>query len=71
MKHATLIPAYGRDYKSKPAVAADLLLDKDFIMRTFDAPDAYINLSQLRELGCTTVNVRYDRGRKVAVLKVP
>ena len=67
-----LIPAYGRDYKSKKAIAADLAMDKDFIIsdyfnRYYGKP---INLSQLMEEGYKQVTVRYQQLRKVAVIKL-
>lgn len=40
----TLTPAYGRDYKSKKEIEADLKANKDFILQ----PDGcYINYEQL------------------------
>ncbi len=35
MKRITLIPAYGRDYKSKKALMDDFDGDKDFIIQDF------------------------------------
>ena len=68
-----LIPAYGRDYKSKKAIAADLAMDKDFIISDyFNRYDGKpINLSQLKEEGYKQVTVRYQQLRKVAVIKLP
>ena len=61
----TLTPAYGRDYKSKDAVIADLLAGMDFVTQ----PDGrYINLEQLP---FTAVSVRYDRLRKQFVFRRP
>jgi hypothetical protein len=34
----TLVPAYGRDYKSKAAVQADWDADKDFIIASYGHP---------------------------------
>lgn len=63
----TLTPAYGRDYKSKKEIEADLAADRDFI-ETFSG--RYINRPQLLELGETMVNVRYSQNRKVTIVKV-
>jgi len=63
----TLTPAYGRDYKSKKQIEADLAADKDFIEAT---SGQYINRPQLLELGQTMVNVRYSQNRKVTVVQV-
>ena len=45
----TLLPAYGRDYKSKQAVIADFDANKDFILSQFGSPDdgRYINREQV------------------------
>lgn len=66
----SLKPAYGRDYKSAKAVKVDFVGGMDFVLCTFDRPDTYINLIQLREGGCKTVNIRYGNLRKVCVLEV-
>ena len=64
--HHTLTPAYGRDYKNKPAVLADWLAGKDFMLETvyravlINESDADKNASY---------NVRYGALRKVAVLR--
>jgi hypothetical protein len=62
-----LTGAYGRDYTGLPGIVADWNEDKDFAT----ASGSYINRSQWHEskLG-SSVNVRYDRLRKVAVLKL-
>lgn len=67
MAHFTLTPAYGRDYKSKAAVIADLNAGKDF---TAQPMGRYINLPQLVEAYATTINVRYQRLTKVTVLRI-
>ena len=59
----TLTPAYGRDYKSKAAVLADLKADKDFLF--FGKP---INRPQLLETGKPFFNARYNSLRKVSVI---
>lgn len=58
-----LLPAYNRDYKSQKAVLADFNAEKDFILRTYNQPDTYINKQQIpdREL----VTFRYNKLTKV------
>ena len=62
-----LIPAYGRDYRSKAAVIDDFNKDLDFIIADIHDPydGKYVNKSQL-DSGCT-INVRYQRLTKVVV----
>ena len=63
----TLLPAYGRDYKSKVKLELDFNADLDFVMAT---DDRYINKSQLLEMNMSEIRVRYTRMTKVAVIKV-
>jgi len=59
----TLIPAYGRDYKSAAAVKADWEADKDFsdAMRGY-----YVNRADLRKYGTDEkVFVRYCKHTKI------
>lgn len=60
----TVLPAYGRDYKSAKAVLADFGANKDFIICDFFSQfyGSYINAEQL-EIG-DTLAVRYDGKRK-------
>jgi hypothetical protein len=53
------IPAYGRDYKSAKAVAADFLANKDFLICDMSSPDdgRYVNAEQLAP--GDTLAVRY------------
>lgn len=62
----TLLPAYGRDYKSKKAALADLKSGKDFVFRSFDSGDRYVNLEQLP---AGTYHLRYCRLTRVLVLR--
>jgi hypothetical protein len=55
----TLIPAYGRDYKSRKAVLVDWMADKDFIEALSGKP---INRSQCA--GQDRVVIRYGRLRR-------
>lgn len=62
-----ITPAYGRDYKSKAAILADLDANKDFVAQP---QGQYINKSQLQSLGETKVQVRYGQLRKVTIVDV-
>lgn len=62
-----LTPAYGRDYKSKAAVEADFNADKDFVSQPCGRR---INKRDLLDMGERTVNIRYGKLRKVAVVEV-
>ncbi len=69
----TLTPAYGRDYKSKAAVEADFKAGKDFVLNDMSSPHhgRYVNVQDARGAGWATVNLRYKRLTRVAVVKVP
>lgn len=60
----TCVPAYGRDYKSAKAVAADFVANKDFrICDMFSADDGrYINADQLKK--GDTLAIRYAKNTK-------
>lgn len=63
----TLLPAYGRDYKSKRLIIDDLNNNKDFLESTsFRA----INKQQFKELNISSFNVRYDQQRKITNIKI-
>jgi hypothetical protein len=68
----TLVPAYGRDYRSKAAILADFQADKDFIIADmssrYDGKPA--NRKSLIQAGVTSVHVRYARLTRIAVVKV-
>jgi len=63
----TLLPAYGRDYKSKKLIIDDLNNNKDFIEST---SNSYINKQQFKELNISSFNVRYDQHRKITNIKI-
>jgi len=67
MNFITLLPAYGRDYKSKKAIIEDLNNNRDFLEST---TRKYINKQQFKELGITSFNVRYDQQRKITNIKI-
>ena len=66
----TLVPAYGRDYKSAKAVREDLAAGKDFIIceigHPYDGKPA--NRADLKGTG--SVKIRYARLTKVIVERV-
>lgn len=66
----TLIPAYGRDYKSKKAVLTDWNDDRDFIIASFSHPDdgRYINRPQFNP--GDQITIRYSGLRKLLVFTV-
>ena len=67
-----LLPAYGRDYKSKKAVEADWYGGKDFaIASPLHESGRYVTNDELVTEGVVrTVNIRFDSNRKIAVLPV-
>lgn len=69
----TLVPAYGRDYRSKAEVEADWNADKDFRIASVGRwMGAYVNRRQLVESGdVQSVCIRYRKLGQVVVLKVP
>jgi hypothetical protein len=69
MNPLTLVPAYGRDYKSKAAVIADWNADKDFQINSMFHPDdgRYINKPQADAEGITA-HIRYKALTRIAVI---
>ena len=61
-----LLPAYGRDYKSKRAVLADFNTGKDFACREYNKSDCYINKQQINDREQLTF--RYDKQTKVFIM---
>lgn len=72
MKRLSIIPAYGRDYKSKKEVEGSLIGNLDFQIADIGSPDngRYINLPQIVEAGITQLAVRYAKLTKVHVVEV-
>ena len=67
MNFITLLPAYGRDYKSKKSIINDLNALKDFVI---SHTGQYINKPQFKELQISSFNVRYDQQRKITNIKI-
>ena len=68
----TLVPAYGRDYKSKKAVQADMDAGKDFFICDMSHPSdgKPTNKDTLWDEGHFVVQVRYNKLRKSANIEV-
>lgn len=68
--YLTIVPAYGRDYKSKKEVEAAWEAGKDFQINDMSSPDdgRYINKDDATP--GMVLNIRYDRLQKVHVVKV-
>tara|TARA_R100001015_G_C4491105_1_gene68646 strand:- start:167 stop:388 length:222 start_codon:yes stop_codon:yes gene_type:complete len=63
----TLLPAYGRDYKSKTAIINDLNALKDFIV---SHTGQYINKPQFKEHNIISFNVRYNNQLKITNINI-
>ncbi len=64
-----VVPAYGRDYKSKKEVQADIDAGKDFVVSDFLHPyeGRAINAADARGAGIESFRVRYANQRKQGV----
>ena len=71
-KYLGVVPAYGRDYKSKAAVLKDWEDGKDFIISDVMHRDCgrYINWEDARRMGPMIISARYDKKRKTCVFEV-
>lgn len=75
MNPLTVVPAYGRDYTTQAAVAADWKAHKDFLIQDVSSPHnvRYVNDQQAAQLaadGYTHVRVRYAKRTKFTLVKV-
>lgn len=71
--YLTLVPAYGRDYKSAKAVKADFDANKDFVVADFDSPydGKSVNKADLLKAGgVKAVNIRYKKLANLTVVKL-
>jgi hypothetical protein len=69
--YMTLVPSYGRDYKSKKAVQADWDAGKDFTIADIaSGQDGRQINKQDAEISGGTFNVRYNGLRSIHVIKV-
>jgi hypothetical protein len=65
--HLTVIPAYGRDYKSKKAALTDWNADKDFYVATL-GQEGYINRPEA-DAAMLTIGIRYNQQRSIFYVK--
>lgn len=67
----TLVPSYGRDYKSGKEVQAAWDAGKDFTISDISHPDdgRQINKEDAEKTG-GTFNIRYKQNRNIKVIKV-
>lgn len=68
----TVVPAYGRDYRSKGQAIADWEAGKDFILQDISSPwdGKPINKEDAVKAGYRSVNIRYKNLRQIAVVKM-
>ena len=66
--YLTVVPAYGRDYRTKREVAEAWANGKDFRISDFFSPDdgRYVSIRDCPPN--TQIHVRYDKLRKVTVI---
>ena len=65
-----LVPAYGRDYKSKSALLADWLLGKDFQLVYSGQYTSVRDIQVIRDRGISSLNIRYDNMRKKLIINL-
>lgn len=65
MTYKTLVPAYGRDYKTGKAVKEAFEAGKDFLTTAITDGDQLINREDLLTLKPITVNIRFAAERKI------
>ena len=65
----TVVPAYGRDYKSQKEVKADWDAGKDFRIQDMMSPDdgRYVNKGDAPK--GATLNIRFSKLMKICVIK--
>jgi hypothetical protein len=69
----TLVPAFGRDYKSGKSVQADWDANKDFIIQDISSTwdGRACNKEDIKNEGkYTSVKIRYDQLRKIKVIQL-
>ncbi|HEY1700743.1 MAG TPA: hypothetical protein VGG75_13605 [Trebonia sp.] len=67
--YLTVVPAYGRDYKSKAAVLADWNAGKDFQINDMSSPDDGRYINKLDKPAGVTLSVRYKNLTMVTLIK--
>jgi len=63
----TLLPAYGRDYKSKKAFINDIEANKDFLICN---TSSYINKAQFKDLNINEFRIRYNNLRQIKMVNI-
>ena len=72
MSTLTLVPAYGRDYKSKKEVMEAFDADKDFIINDMSCKWDGKPANKKDLVGqYSQVNIRYKKHTQIAVVKLP
>jgi hypothetical protein len=68
----TLVPAYGRDYKSKNDVLVAWEKNKDFVICDISHPDngRFTSKVECLRFNITEVTIRYNKNKNVMILKV-
>lgn len=69
-RSVTLVPAYGRDYKSKATLLADWTAGLDFRMSDYKYGGSYTSIRDLSSFiqdGVTHLHFRYSRLTKIHV----
>ena len=69
MKWLTVVPAYGRDYKSEEEVFKDFLAGKDFLVMDISCPydGKYCSIHDLGDY--THIKARYQRKEQFAIIR--
>ena len=68
----SLVPAYGRDYKSKKEVIVAWEAKKDFCISSLFDPDCgrYFSIDSAKDAGIKEVSIRFKKLTQVCVIKV-
>lgn len=72
MKYINLVPAYGRDYKSKSEVLEAVKAGKDFQVSDLFSPHsgAYANTQDMAVDGPVCLKIRYKKLTQVCVIQL-
>lgn len=69
MNYLTVVPAYGRDYKSQKAVKEAWNRGDDFIINSFMHPDNGRYMNRNDKTNDTVIHVRYAKLTKVVEIR--
>jgi len=69
MRSLNVVPAYGRDYKSKAAAIADWDAGKDFRITDYKL-SGYINNADAKTYDIDSVQIRYFNNTRVATVQI-